>query len=69
MYRSVSLPLRSYDHHQAVSKYPNTHQQVGQWQPKLQHSDCGIIVVVSVEQEGILAVTLLMKGEFNTIPI
>lgn len=64
MCRSVSLRyvLRSYDHHQAVSKYPNPHQQVGQWQPELEHPDSWIVVVVSIEQKGILAVALSMTG-------
>lgn len=64
MCRCVSLRyvLRSYDYHQAVSKYPDTHQQVGQWQPELEHPNSWIIVVVSIEQKGILAVTLSMTG-------
>lgn len=50
--------LRSDDNHQAVSKYPHTHQQIRQGQPELQHTYHPVIVIVAVEKKGVFAVSL-----------
>lgn len=53
--------LRSNDNHQAVSKEADTHQQVRQRESELQQSNSSLIVVVSIEQKGVLAISLLVR--------
>ena len=51
------------DHdHQAVAEGADPDHEVGQRQPELQQADGPLVVVIPVEQDGILAVALI-KGE------
>ena len=52
--------VRSNDNHQAVSKDANTHKQVRQRESELEQSDCSLVVVVTIKQKGVLAVSLLV---------
>lgn len=65
----LCLALRSYDDHQAVSKDADSHQQVRKRESELQHPDRSIVVVVSVEQKGVLAESLLIQIRIKTVQI
>ena len=50
----VCVCSRSDDDHEAVAEDADAHQQVGERQPELQHTDGPLVVIVTIEQDRVL---------------
>lgn len=50
--------LRADHNHQTVAKGANPHHEVGQRQPELEQADGPLVVVISIKQDRVFAVSL-----------